>query len=231
LVSAFPHRWPPEPALSFYPKSQKNMKNLFLLLCCLPLGLWAQYTKVADSQAFENKLRTATQNTQTLMSDFVQTKHIDVLSEDIVSTGRFVYKKDNLLRWEYQEPFVYLLVINRGKLTVKDERSKNAFDLSNNKTFNKINDLITKSLQGDAMLHNPDYRHELLEDSKEFLLKLYPEDKKTREFMQQIDIFFNKSDYQVKRIDMRETSGDYTRIVFKNRKINEPVSDKLFMVD
>lgn len=209
------------------------MKKIPLLfsLILIAYSTHAQYSKVADVKAFETKLQASTQNIQTLTSDFVQTKHIDVLSEDIESSGRLVYKKQNLLRWEYSEPFDYLIVINNGKLTIKDEGSKNSFDLSGNKTFLKVNDMITQSLQGGAMLHHPDYKYELLESSSEFLLKLYPQDKKTQEFMRQIEVYFSKTDYQPKRMKMLETSGDFTNIVFKNRKLNETVSNSLFVVD
>lgn len=203
----------------------------FSLLCWASYTQAQSHTRQADTKAFENGLRQAGQNTQTLTGDFVQTKHIDVLSETIESAGKLYYKSQNLLRWEYTRPFVYLIVINNGKLTIKDEGSKNSFDLSNNKTFNKINELITKSLKGDAMLNHPDYKHELWEDNKEYLLKLFPQDKKTREFMQHIEIYFNKSDYQVRRVKMVETSGDYTDLVFKNRKINEPINERVFVVD
>lgn len=194
-------------------------------------ALLAQHTRVSDSKPFEEKLKTSAQNIQTLSSDFTQTKHVDVLSEDIESSGHFVYKKQNLLRWEYTEPFVYLIVLNNGKLSIKDEKNTNTFDLSSNKTFKKINEMITQSLQGSGMLSNPEYKHELYEDSKEYLLKLYPQDKKTQEFMKQIEIYFSKTDYQPKRLKMLETSGDFTTIVFKNRKINETVADRLFTVD
>lgn len=202
------------------------------LLACLFLNTaWAQgFKPLASSEALEQKLHEAAKNTKSLSSDFVQTKHLEVLSEAIVSEGKLYYKADQLLRWEYTDPLPYLIVLNQGKVSIKDDGKISSYDLSGNKTFQKVNEMVVRSIQGDLLVNEQDYRYEFAENKQQYRVMMYPKQDKVKEFMQRIEIYVSKKDYTVERVKMLEQSGDYTLMVFKNRTINATLSDQLFTV-
>jgi len=184
-----------------------------------------------DSEGFQKKLQEIAKGTTSLQSDFVQTKHLDIMSEDIESQGKLYYKADNNLRWEYTEPLEYLIVLKNGKVSIKDEGKVSSYDLSGNKTFQKINEMILKSIQGDLMAVQADYKYEYKESSGSYLVEMYPKQKSVQDFMKCIKIYFSKKDFTVEQVQMLEQSGDYTLMKFSNRKNNVTLSDKVFMMN
>lgn len=189
------------------------------------------FKPMKDSKDFQQKLHRIAAKTTSLQSDFVQIKHLDVLSEDIESNGKLVYKANNKLRWEYTTPLEYLIILKDGKVSIKDEGKVSSYDLSGNKTFQKINEMMIGSIQGDLLVNEADYTYEFKESSNSYLVVMYPKQKKVQEFMKSINIYFSKKDYSVEQVKMLEQSGDYTLMKFKNKKTNASISDKTFNIN
>src|ERR1700712_5438035 len=136
-------------------------KYFFLLLICLAgkavKAQYAGYTQLADLSKFKNEFSAATQKTLTIKSNFVQEKNLSMLSEKIVSKGKFWFKKDNLVRMEYDQPFQYLMIINNDKVYVKDGQKENRVSARSNKLFQQINKIMIDCMQG-TTLSNPDFK-------------------------------------------------------------------------
>jgi len=73
-----------------------------LLAALLSLG-WA------DSwQGF----RTAAQSVNTIRAEFVQEKHLPILARPLISSGVFIYRRPDALRWEYRHPVRSILLVD-----------------------------------------------------------------------------------------------------------------------
>src|SRR5574343_1418923 len=106
------------------------MKKLFLLLL-LPFFATAQNFKpVKYTLALKLKVEQMSKTVSTIESDFVQEKNLSMLSEKIISKGKFVFKKENQLRWEYSLPYKYLIVINKEKIFIKDDKKTQKYDMN-----------------------------------------------------------------------------------------------------
>lgn len=202
-----------------------------LVLFSYSVSVAQSFTSMKDSETFQKELHSVAAKTSTLQSEFVQIKHLDVLSEDIESNGKLFYKASNNLRWEYTEPLAYLIVLKNGKVSIKDEGKVSSYDLSGNKTFQKINEMMIGSIQGDLLVNEADYSYEFKESSQSYLVVMTPKEKKVKAFMKSISIYFSKKDYAVEQVKMLEQSGDYTLMKFKNKKINATISDKVFSIN
>lgn len=204
---------------------------LFLFGSCLPIvSVGQSFKPMKDNKAFQQELHKVATKTKTLESNFTQIKHLSVLSEDIESTGKLFYKAENNLRWEYNAPLNYLIVLHQGKISIKDEDKVSSYDLSGNKTFEKVNEMIIGSIQGNLLLEEQDYRYEFKESKQQYLVELFPIKAKVQEFMKSIRVYFSKKDYSVQQLQMIEQSGDFTRITFSNKKINGNISDAVFRI-
>ncbi|MCY1536406.1 hypothetical protein D3C87_1764810 [compost metagenome] len=51
-----------------------------------------------------------------------------------------------------------------------------------------------------------------------------------KSLFKQIDVYINKADNNVSKLVMTENNGDYTEMVFSNKKLNTALSDALFSV-
>jgi len=211
------------------------MKSYLLLtltfLLSYNFSMAQSFQPMKDSEGFQKKLHTTAAKTTTLQSEFVQIKHLDVMSEDIESNGKLYFKAEDQLRWEYTEPLEYLIVLKNGKISIKDEGKVSSYDLSGNKTFQKINEMMISSIQGDLLIDQNDYKYEFKENSNSFLVEMYPQEQKVKDFLQVIKIYFSKKDYSVEQVKMIEQSGDYTLMKFKNKKLNATISDKTFIIN
>jgi len=187
------------------------------------------FTPVQDEAAARKKVIAVSQNSNTIKSDFVQEKNLSMLSEKIISKGIFYFKKENKVRLEYREPFNYLLVINNGKILIKDDAKSTQMDMHKSKIFQQVNNIIINCVNGSA-LSNPDFEVKMFENNAQLKLEMKPISKGLKEFFNSIIIFMDKNDYSVSRIEMNELSGDNTIINFHNKVLNGQIADDLFAV-
>lgn len=189
----------------------------------------AGFRVVKDQKFVAEKLKKVSLETSTINSEFIQYKHLDIIENDIVSKGNFSFKTPDKVRWQYTNPYYYLIVMNKGKMWIKDNSKITEYDTKSNKVFKEINDLMIGLLKGN-ILENTDFITNFFSSDKEILAVLKPKKDEMKDFLAEINIFFDKNDYVVSKIVMNEYSGDYTLIEFKNRKFNTGVSDNDFIV-
>ena len=208
-----------------------RMNLLITFLSCI-LSAQAQYPgykAVADPTKFRELFTTTAKSTQTIKSDFLQEKELSMLSEKIISRGKFWFKKDNKVRMEYQEPFQYLMVINQNNIYIKDGQKESKISTRSNKLFQQINQIMVDCIQG-TVLNNPDYKVNSFENNQGYLIELSPSAKALREFFKNINIFVSKKDYSVTKLELHEQSGDKTVISYLNKELNTTLPDALFAI-
>ena len=199
-----------------------------LVFYCLSSFSQSSFKAIKDISLFKSNLAEMTRKTNTIKSDFIQEKNLSFLSEKIISKGLFYFKKENKIRWQYTEPFDYLIIINDDKIYIKDEDRESKYDMASNKIFKEINKIITGCIQGDILNNDTEYKIEYYENDNFYYVKLTPYSEKMKEFLSNIDIYFNKKDFSVSKLEMIELSGDYTKIEFLNKKLNNEITDEIF---
>ena len=208
----------------------KKNKLIFVFLFFFKFSLFSQlvgYTEVKDLNVLNGKINENSKKINTIMSDFTQEKKLEYLNELIVSKGKFWFKKENNLRWEYTEPYKYIIVLNAGKFNIFDGKKTSVFDINSNRMFKEINDLIISMVQGNLMASGK-FQVQAFENKNSYLLKLVPKDMNMKKVIATTEIIIDKLDYSVTKVVMKENETDYTTIVFTNRKFNETISDNIF---
>ncbi len=210
------------------------MYKLFILILifCGAFESNAQYagfSPVADIAKFKTEFSAATQRTNSIKSDFIQEKNLSLLSEKIISKGKFWFKKENLVRMEYSQPYQYLMILNKDKVFVKDGQKENKVSTKANKLFQQINKIMIDCMQGTA-LNNQDFKTRLFESKGNSLVELTPLTKGMKELFKTINVIIDRKDYSVVSIEMLELSGDNTLIRFINKELNATIPDALFII-
>lgn len=199
------------------------MKNIFtIILSSLFFVANAQdneFKLISNPNKIVEKLDSYAKDLNSIKSDFIQTKHISVLEEDITSKGDFMFLKPSNIKWSYNEPIEYKISIIDGKFNVNNDGKISEFDMNSNKTFSEINNMIVSMVNG-AILTNKAFEVKLFSSSTFYKAELNPTNKDFKRFISEIHIFFDKTDFMVSKIKMLETSGDHTLIKFNNRQIN-----------
>ena len=210
------------------------MRKLILIIACTGCGIslkaqYAGYSPVADLVKFKTDFSAATQKTSSIKSDFVQEKNLSMLSEKIISKGNFWFKKESRVRMEYNQPYQYLMILNKDKVFVKDGQKENKISTRSNKLFQQINKIMIDCMQGTA-LNNPDFKTRVFENKTNSLVELTPVTKGLKELFKIINVIVDKKDFSVTSIEMLELSGDNTIIRFTNKELNAAIPDSLFTI-
>lgn len=203
--------------------------SILLLITNLSDAQHAGYKPVTDMAAFKQDFTAASQKIQTIKSDFLQEKNLAMLSDKIVSKGKFWFKKNNLVRMEYQQPFQYLMIMNQNAVYIKDGQKENKMSTRSNKLFQQINKITVDCIQGTA-LDNKDFSINVYENAQGYLIEMSPLTKSLKDFFKNINITVAKKDYSVNKINMIEPGGDNTVINFTNREINTPIPEAIFAI-
>ncbi len=206
-----------------------NMTVVFFLASIFTL--YAQnnnFKPVHDVDKAQAELAKLSENTQSIQSEFIQEKHLSFLSENIISKGAFYFKSPNLLRWEYSEPFEYIIVFNGKNIFINDDGKISTFDTESNKMFSEINNMMIGSIQGDLFTDTERFAVKYFENASQYMLELDPQLPEMKSMLKTIMIYIDKSNISVAKIKMIESSDDYTSIEFINRKLNQDISSERF---
>ena len=140
------------------------------------------------------------------------------------------FKKENKLRWEYNEPFSYIIALNNGKVMLKDEGKVTSYEANANKLFMELNNILVTCINGD-IFQSKKFSFRFLETEKYNVAAMTPLDPAMKNFIDRIILYFDKNDFTVSKVEMMEPSENTTVIVFKNKKLNGDIPEKYFILN
>lgn len=204
------------------------MKRLYILyfICLSVLSVSAQ-----NQQAIVEKINKACAEMKTMECDFVQTKYLKMLNDQMVSKGKMSYQQPSALRWEYTTPYTYTFVLNDNKILLKNDRRKDVIDVNQNKMFKEIARIMMNSIVGKCLTDDKAFKTTIEETSAEWVATLLPQKKDMKQMWTKLILHFDRAKNAVVKVEMYEKTGDHTVIDLKNTKTNHPIDKKVFSVD
>lgn len=203
------------------------MRKLIYLMLFFSVFVQAQQPLASnEAEALKAIVKAKSKTTTTISSSFTQYKHLDFLSNDIITKGNLTFKAPNMIKWEYVDPFKYYVIFKDETLHINDNGKESNVNIGSSKLFKQLNQLIIKSVKGDMFDEDT---FDISYYKKDAFIEVHfgIKDEQFLEYMKAFHILFNK-DGDVEEVKMLEQSGDYTKIVFKDRELNKPVSDAFF---
>lgn len=186
-----------------------------------------QKMSAVEITSFKAEVEKESKSIKTIKTDFIQYKHMDFLSKDIETSGKMSFKTPNLLNWQYTKPYNYSIVFKNNKVYINDQGKKNTVDAGNSKLFEKINKMIVGSVSGNVF-DDKEFAISYFKTKEFYITKLLPKTKEVQKYIKQIDLFFPINDITVSQVKLIEPSGDFTKIVFKNKQLNAKIDDSAF---
>lgn len=186
-----------------------------------------KYTSLPADDELASRLQEFSKNLTTIQCDFSQVKKLQYLEVDLTSSGKFWFKSPDKVRWEYMEPYKYIVLLNEGKLNLISENNENEIDMRSNEIFEEINTLIISAVSGN-IFNNPDYSVKAFENNAFYKIELKPVSSSIAMMIQQMELYFDKENYSVSKIKMIEPSSDYSLISFTNQQFNDPLPENIF---
>ncbi len=197
------------------------------LTITITIGLYAQ--QVNEVQVRQRISQVASQM-KSMQCDFVQTKHVKMLNDKLVSKGKMYYQQANKLRWEYITPYQYTFLLNDQKVQIKSGQRNSVIDVKQNKVFREIARIMMNSVVGKSLSDTKDFRVSIAESGTEWIATLLPQRKEMKQMFQKVILHFNKQRSMVSQVVMLEKNGDQTVIDLRNVKTNQPLNSSLFVI-
>lgn len=210
---------------------KNNQLIIFLFFFFISTSAQSQDRKeVSPEQQAEisTTLNAFTRNISSIQASFVQEKVFSFMEDKLSAKGRFWFANPDQIRWEYEKPYPYIIIMSGGKMHVNDEGDMYSMDMRSNQLFQQMNALITKSIQGKLLSEELDYEQQFYEDQKHYIVSFSPNDVQLKAYLAVIEIYFSKENGQVLALKMIETAGDYTFIEFSERIENKDINPSYF---
>lgn len=206
----------------------KASMAVFILLFSFCAGYSQQpLSDPAGISLIRKGVEDAAYRTNTITAEFTQEKEMNILEEKIRSSGKFYFKKERLLRWEYIQPYSYIIVINNDRISIRDDKKTSQFD-TRNKVFGEINRIIVGSIRGTLLDDEQNFKASYADGKTAWIVTLVPLTAGLKGSLSKITLWFDKRDYSVSKLEMAENTGDQTTITFTEKRFNEPVADEKF---
>ena len=208
------------------------MKKIAGLLLCLMLALTTQgqgLKKADAAQQLIERINRAAAGITTLECRFTQVKTLRFLNDKMTSSGRMLFMADGRrLRWEYQQPYQYTLVINGEKVYIKSARNTQTIDIRQSRLFQSIAEMMMNSVTGKSLTSSADFGCTMYSGGDEWVAQLTPKRKEMKKMFKEIRLHFSAQQQMVTQVEMTEPSGDTTVITLKDVKTNGRIDTKMF---
>lgn len=203
-------------------------KFFFIAFTLLFFKVKAQdFIKTSQPAWVQEQIVAFNQKSQSLSSSFVQEKHMSILNKPFVSAGEFYYKQPDKVRWQYNTPFSYTVILVNNHITIKDGKDLQSYDMSKNASFKEINRMMSGLVSG-RMIEDKNFESEIFENNTNYRINLKPKLASMQNFMEKVYLYFDKNTFELLKIELFEKEGDKTIIKFENTKINNPINDQVF---
>ena len=172
------------------------------------------------------QIRGATGAIQTIRADFIQEKHLKILSRPLVSKGVFYYQTPNSLRWEYTSPVRSILLMHKGKIS-RYIKSGNDF-VEDSRMDSKGMQIVLQEIAlwlGGRFSDDPAFDAALKQGRK---IVLTPRDKAFSHIIEHIDLRLSDTPGILKSVTIYEGRDSYTRLEFINTEINKEIEASVF---
>jgi outer membrane lipoprotein carrier protein len=205
------------------------MKRYLLLLWSL-LSVVSISAQTLNEAQIRQRVNQAAAAMKTMHCDFVQTKHLKMLNDNMVAQGKMYYQQSSKLRWEYTNPYTYTFVLNSDKVLLKNQQRNDVIDVKQNKMFREIARVMMSSVVGNCLSDDKTFKTTISTTNSEWIATLVPQRKDMRQMFQKIVLHFNQQRAVVSCVEMVEKNGDKTVINLKNIRTNETINAAVFAV-
>ncbi len=197
----------------------------FVHILCIPALAQQKYKQDKITLALEAN----SEKIITISSEFTQQSYISLFEDTIISKGKFAFAKPNYLRWEYLKPFASGFIIKGENGLRWDESDKNSttFNIKTSPEMEIVSQQILAWTTMNMAWLKSVYNISITSDSP-IVMELTPKSTATREFLNQIIVFFSNDKSHLTALELHEPCGDYTRIEFSKVLINTNLPPKTF---
>lgn len=206
--------------------------SVLLIAFCISAGssfgqMYSDLKPMEDIAVFKKGLTETTKSTKTIKSEFVQKKKLKVMKAPITSSGYILFQQPQNLKWAYSEPYVYAIILNSTEMIVDDAGKINRIPLNDNPLFSDLSQMIISSVEG-TILEDSRFEKAYYQSEEYNAVMLEPNEADMKTYLNKMILYFDKTDFSVRKIIMEESEGNYTELTFSNVQPNIAIDPNAF---
>jgi len=166
------------------------------------------------------------ENVKAVRAEFVQEKHLAILSKPILSKGVFYYQAPESLRWEYYSPVRNVLIMQGNRVRryiIKDDQIIEDAG-ANLQAMQIVFGEILSWIKGQFFEH-PHFTTEIKAEGKILLL---PKSASFAKMIHKIELTLSEQPGILKSVLIYEDETSFTKLEFKNAELNPKLSPSFF---
>ncbi len=207
------------------------MKKLLIIIILSLFAIHQPAVAQVTQGQVKQMIGQAAASVKSMQCDFVQTKHLKMLGDKVVSRGVMYYQQSDKLRWEYVSPYKYTFILNGNKVQIKNDKRTDVIDVERNKLFKEIARIMMSSVVGDCLNDTRSFKTTITDGNTSWVATLVPQRKEMKQMFSSIRLYFNKKSSMVSMVELVEKNGDKTFIELKNVKTNGQIASSTFAVN
>ncbi|MDO4702529.1 outer membrane lipoprotein carrier protein LolA [Tannerella sp.] len=210
--------------------TNKILLSLLMWSSVVTLSAQNSYQKATETQKKEitDNIRRVAREMKTLKADFTQVKELSFMKDQVTSEGKMLYKPNDKIRWEYTRPYAYVFAMDGDNVRMISGGKTNKIPVRGSKLFTEISRVMIGGVSGAGLIDSPDFATAFMIGKSDCKIMLTPRKKEVKDLFSSIQLYVDRSDSRIRRVELIEKSGDKTIITLKNIQLNTPVDDSVF---
>lgn len=200
---------------------------LALLLGVLCAASPLRAAPCASTDECLRQIEEAQRETQSLRARFTQTKHMSLLNQPLVATGRFAYKRPDRVLWEIEQPEKATVIIADGKLNVPGLSARDREALAAMPVATAMSQ-ITALFGGDVKALRQVFTTTAEHTESGINVHLVPQREAGQGMFSRIDLTFAEPVLILRTIRLENKLGDRVQVDLHEVIVNPSVPDSLF---
>ncbi|NQU74302.1 MAG: outer membrane lipoprotein carrier protein LolA [Candidatus Omnitrophica bacterium] len=204
----------------------------FLFFICLQAGNVYADNSSLDINIVLEDLERIMSGTKTIQADFIQEKSLALFNQKIILKGKVFIQKPGRFSWRVMSPKRYSIVINGSTIRQWDEDTNQVqqVSLSRNFSFRVAIEQMQNWFCGTFKAMLNDYKITLTTKQPISLEFIPLKGSVSRNFIERVSVLFQDDAHYIKKVHIKEKSGDSTSLVFINTQLNQPILSSAWKV-
>ena len=139
-----------------------------------------------------------------------------------------VYAAPDRLRWAYEKPYPFALVVNGEQITRIADGKSEVVDAKSGKMYQGIVSIILGSASGRNLFDRSLFEVTLFDDGTLWKAEMTPKRRDIKRMFSQLVFRFDKKTNTINQVEMKEAGGDVTKIQFEDIRVNEAIENQMF---
>jgi outer membrane lipoprotein-sorting protein len=169
----------------------------------------------------------AQRDTRTIEADFVQVKHLGLLEEPMVSTGRFAFKQPDRVRLDVESPEPATILIDGRNVRIPGltQQQQKGMGMA---PIGAMFGQLAKIFRGDVEGLRQDFEVTAEADGADVRVRLVPRRADWKKAFRSIELRFSGGLSHLETLRLEDELGDSLEVTLRNVRRNRDLSDALF---